>query len=141
MQRAFRQRKETYIRKLEDENRTIQELRDNNAKLLNENYSLRDHIITLQSRLMDAQAEIPDLPANIDLNQRHDMNLANLPPTATSQAAQHAASMNDDMNSLNRIAVAGLDGFQQNKRGRSDENQGPGISKQEATVPHGLPMP
>ncbi|KAJ5219566.1 BZIP transcription factor [Penicillium chermesinum] len=140
-QRAFRQRKETYIRKLEDENRSIQELRDNNAKLLNENYSLRDHIITLQSRLMDAQAEIPDLPPNIDLNHRHDINMGNMPPTATAQPTQHAASMNEDLNSLNRIAVAGLDGFQQNKRGRSDENQAAGgIAKQDGTVPHGLPI-
>ncbi|KAJ6153585.1 BZIP transcription factor [Penicillium chermesinum] len=117
-QRAFRQRKETYIRKLEDENRSIQDL-----------------------ALWMRKLRFLTCPPNIDLNHRHDINMGNMPPTATAQPTQHAASMNEDLNSLNRIAVAGLDGFQQNKRGRSDENQAAGgIAKQDGTVPHGLPI-
>lgn len=126
---------------------------------------LREHIITLQSRLMEAQAEVPDLPANIDLSQpRQDLLLqaagiaSGGPGSVQSgpgpQQGQHPGSINDDMNSLNRIAVAGLgmrkhpdetnfmhNNFaQQNKRMRPDD-QGDGdvASKQEAT--HGLPLP
>ncbi|KAJ5087178.1 hypothetical protein N7456_010794 [Penicillium angulare] len=161
-QRAFRQRKETYIRKLEDENKNIDSYKDTMSKLLNENYALRDHIINLQTRLMEAQVEVPDLPPNIDLTQqpRHDLALAGLSggpgsvPQPGGPQSQHSSSVNDDMNSLNRIAVAGLgmrkhpddtsfmgNAFQQNKRSRSDENTTDPdlVSKQEAN-PHGLPM-
>ncbi|KAJ5152617.1 uncharacterized protein N7482_009095 [Penicillium canariense] len=164
-QRAFRQRKETYIRKLEEEVKGVDGLREQIKQLLGENYSLREYVINLQSRLMDAQAEVPELPPNIDLSQpRHDLALAaagitasgppGSVPAATGPQTQHPGSANDDMNSLNRIAVAGLGmrkhpdeanfmggNFQPNKRVRGDENQGDssdGIPKQETH--HGLPM-
>lgn len=164
-QRAFRQRKESYIRKLEEEVKSVDTQRESIKSLANENYLLREHIITLQSRLMEAQAEVPDLPANIDLSQpRQDLLLqaagiaSGGPGSVQSgpgpQQGQHPGSINDDMNSLNRIAVAGLgmrkhpdetnfmhNNFaQQNKRMRPDD-QGDGdvASKQEAT--HGLPLP
>ncbi|KAJ5618499.1 hypothetical protein N7528_006610 [Penicillium herquei] len=164
-QRAFRQRKETYIRKLEDENKNIDGYKDTMSKLMNENYALRDHIITLQTRLMEAQVEVPDLPPNIDLNQqpRHDLALTGMtggPGSVTAnngqpQQAQHPGSVNDDMNSLNRIAVAGLgmrkhpdetnfmgNNFQPNKRSRPDENTTDPdlVAKQEGQHTHGLPM-
>ncbi|OQE18652.1 hypothetical protein PENSTE_c017G09355 [Penicillium steckii] len=158
-QRAFRQRKETYIRKLEDEVKNIDARNDQIKQLSNENYALRDYVITLQSRLMDVQAEVPELPPNIDLNQpRPDLSLPSslggpagsmVPPTGPHQG-QHPGNPNDDMNSLNRIASAGLmrkpheetnfmgNNFQPNKRMRADENQDDGtVPKQEA---HGLPM-
>ncbi|KAF3401941.1 putative transcription factor kapC [Penicillium rolfsii] len=168
-QRAFRQRKETYIRKLEAENKSVETLREQFKALLHENYTLRDYIITMQSRLIDASLDVPELPPNIDLSQpRHDLSMAGaaIPdagpastvPTAPQpqqpQHPQHPGSANDDMNSLNRIAVAGLGmrkhpdenafmagNFQHNKRMRVDETQGDGsdsLPKQEAH--HGLPM-
>ncbi|KAJ5640206.1 uncharacterized protein N7484_008068 [Penicillium longicatenatum] len=161
-QRAFRQRKETYIRKLEDENKNIESFKDTMAKLVNENYSLRDYVINLQSRLMEAQIDVPDLPPNIDLTQnpRHDLALAGLGAGTTNvsasgpQQAQHPGSVNDDMNSLNRIAVAGLgmrkhpdetnfmtNNFQQNKRPRVDEGTtDPDLVGKQEGHPHGLPM-
>lgn len=161
-QRAFRQRKETYIRKLEDENKNIESYKDTMSKLVNENYSLRDYVINLQSRLMEAQIDVPDLPPNIDLTQnpRHDLALTGLgagaPNVSASgaQQAQHQGSVNDDMNSLNRIAVAGLgmrkhpdetnfmtQSFQQNKRPRVDENTtDPDLVGKQEGHPHGLPM-
>lgn len=139
--------------------------RETIKSLANENYSLREHIILLQSRLMEAQAEVPDLPPNIDLSQpRQDLLLqaagitpgapGTVPGAGAPQQGQHGG-MNEDMNSLNRIAVAGLgmrkhpdetnfmnsNFAQQNKRVRTDD-QGDGsdaVSKQEAT--HGLPLP
>lgn len=157
--RAFRQRKETYIRKLEEENKQTESIREQLKHLIGENYSLREYVINLQSRLMDAQAEVPELPPNIDLSQppRHELALAagltGGSAAGAGQQAQHPGSANDDMNSLNRIAVAGLgmrkhpddanfmgNNFQPNKRVRGDENQGDGsdvVAKQEG---HGLPM-
>ncbi|KAJ5118253.1 CAZyme family GH1 [Penicillium atrosanguineum] len=153
-QRAFRQRKETYIRKLEEENKQTENIRDQLKHLIGENYSLREYVINLQSRLMDAQAEVPDLPPNIDLSQppRHELTLAAglSGPSAASQQPQHPGSANDDMNSLNRIAVAGLgmrkhpdDGsfmgnnFQPSKRVRGDEGQdgSDAVAKQEGHLP------
>ncbi|KAJ5979733.1 hypothetical protein N7481_007031 [Penicillium waksmanii] len=162
-QRAFRQRKETYIRKLEDEVKNIDAKNEQLKQLSNENYALRDYVITLQSRLMDLQADVPELPPNIDLNQpRPDINLASslggpsgsmVAPTGPHQG-QHPGNPNDDMNSLNRIASAGLmrkpheetnfmsNNFQPQpqpgKRMRGDDNQ------EDVTVPkqegHGIPL-
>lgn len=164
-QRAFRQRKETYIRKLEEEVKGVETIREQLKQLITENYSLREYVINLQGRLMEVQGDCPEVPPNIDLhNPRHDLALAaaglTSGPAGPAQAApapqnpQHASTANEDMNSLNRIAVAGLgmrkhpdeanfmgNNFQPqpNKRGRSDENQGDGtdVTKQEA---HGLPI-
>lgn len=114
---------------------------------------------------MEAQGDCPEVPPNIDLhNPRHEIALAaaglttgapsgSAPAAVTApQQGQPSGTGNEDMNSLNRIAVAGLgmrkhpdeanfmgNNFQANKRGRSDENQGDGsdVTKQE---PHGLPM-
>ncbi|KAJ5667714.1 uncharacterized protein N7477_006284 [Penicillium maclennaniae] len=153
-QRAFRQRKETYIRKLEEENKQTESIREQLKHLISENYSLREYVINLQSRLMDAQAEVPDLPPNIDLSQppRHELALAAglAGPSTASQQPHHPGSATDDMNSLNRIAVAGLgmrkhpdDGnfmgnnFQPNKRVRGDEGQDGAdvVAKQEGHLP------
>ncbi|KAJ5469269.1 transcription factor kapC [Penicillium diatomitis] len=174
-QRAFRQRKETYIRKLEEEVKGMEGLREQIKALLHENYTLRDHIITMQSRLIDASVDVPELPPNIDLSQpRHDLSSMGaavlpstgpavpVPPVNAPQQPQHTSSANEDMNSLNRIAVAGLgmrkhpdenafltNTFQphtppnnsNNGNKRRDEAQSDGtetLSKQE--VHHGLPM-
>lgn len=97
---------------------------DNYKALQSENYQLREYIINLQSRLLDSQGEVPELPGNIDLSQpRPDMPVppagsasgagssAPAPGTTAGQQPQpphQAPGSNDDMNSLNRIAVAGL---------------------------------
>lgn len=144
------------------------------AQLQAENYQLREYIITLQSRLLDSQGEVPELPPNIDLNQsRAELSMAAAGPgaapsnapnnaqaisaTAPSMPQQGAPSHspvgtnNDDMNSLNRIAVAGLgmrkqpnedpnylgNGFTA-KRMRGDENEQSDGSKSE--ISHGMPV-
>lgn len=67
-QRAFRQRKEGYIKKLEEQVRDYNEM-ENNVKLMQaENYALREYIVHLQSRLVDAQIEPPAPPPNINLS-------------------------------------------------------------------------
>jgi len=42
---------------------------ENYKALQAENYQLREYIISLQSRLIDSQNEVPELPPNIDLSQ------------------------------------------------------------------------
>ena len=65
-QRAFRQRKEGYIKKLEEQVRDYSMLNDNFKAVQAENYQLRDYIINLQSRLLESQGEFPPPPSNVD---------------------------------------------------------------------------
>lgn len=90
---------------------------ENYKALQAENYQLREYIIGLQSRLIDTQGDVPELPPNIDLTQpRPDpaavqaaVNAATGATTASQLAAAAAASSQpEQMNALNRIAVAGL---------------------------------
>lgn len=67
-QRAFRQRKEGYIKKLEQQVRDYGEMEQQFKVLQTENYSLREYIVHLQSRLIDAQVEPPQPPPNINLS-------------------------------------------------------------------------
>ncbi|OLN95622.1 putative transcription factor kapC [Colletotrichum chlorophyti] len=68
-QRAFRQRKEGYIKKLEQQVRDFAEMEQSYKTMQSENYALREYVIHLQSRLLDAQGEIPQPPPNINLHQ------------------------------------------------------------------------
>src|SRR5271156_587054 len=65
-QRAFRQRKEGYIKKLEEQVRDTALLNENFKAVQAENYQLRDYIISLQSRLLESQGEVPPPPSNVD---------------------------------------------------------------------------
>jgi len=64
-QRAFRQRKEGYIKKLEEQVRDLGAMQESYKQIQNENYQLRDYIINLQSRLIESQGEdaVPPPPA------------------------------------------------------------------------------
>ncbi|RAL11946.1 uncharacterized protein BO97DRAFT_405686 [Aspergillus homomorphus CBS 101889] len=166
-QRAFRQRKESYIRKLEEQVKEYDGMSETLKALQAENYQLREYIINLQSRLLDSQGEVPELPSNIDLSQpRTELSLSGPGPASAGapaqappgppqqpQAPNQASAPNDDMNSLNRIAVAGL-GMRkhpneeanflgtsfQARRPRADEGQ-PDVSDAPKTeVSHGLPV-
>ncbi|KAI9736347.1 MAG: hypothetical protein M1834_001233 [Cirrosporium novae-zelandiae] len=68
-QRAFRQRKEGYIKKLEEQVRDYSMLSENFKTLQAENYQLRDYIINLQSRLIESQGEVPQPPIPIEVQQ------------------------------------------------------------------------
>ncbi|TAQ85211.1 hypothetical protein B7494_g6451 [Chlorociboria aeruginascens] len=70
-QRAFRQRKEGYIKKLEEQVRELHNLEDNYKSIQAENYSLREYIIHLQSRLIESQGEYPQPPPNVNLTHPH----------------------------------------------------------------------
>ncbi|KAF2007099.1 hypothetical protein P154DRAFT_182893 [Amniculicola lignicola CBS 123094] len=70
-QRAFRQRKEEYIKQLKDQVKEFEQLCELYKTLQTENYQLRDYIINLQSRLLETQGEIPPAPAGVDLTRQH----------------------------------------------------------------------
>jgi hypothetical protein len=64
MQRAFRQRKEGYIKKLEEQVRDFAAMQESYKQIQNDNFQLRDYIIALQSRLIESQGEdaVPPAP-------------------------------------------------------------------------------
>jgi len=131
-QRAFRQRKEGYIKKLEEQVRELHALEDNYKAIQAENYSLREYIIHLQSRLIESQGEYPQPPPNVNLNhphaRQHDQHIDHLqrghdapvaPMAPMSQAHQLQAS------AARTLAAAGLSsgkhaqdphGYEQHKR-------------------------
>ncbi|MCJ1370941.1 hypothetical protein MMC20_002155 [Loxospora ochrophaea] len=85
-QRAFRQRKEGYIKKLEEQVRDYNLLNENYKAVQAENYQLRDYIINLQSRLLESQGEFPQPPSNINielLNPRSSESGQPNPPAPT----------------------------------------------------------
>ncbi|KAK4619659.1 Putative transcription factor kapC [Fulvia fulva] len=79
-QRAFRQRKEGYIKKLEEQVKDYQNMEQNYKALQNENYQLREYILSLQSRMLENQSDFPPAPPHINLS-------SGAPPPA-SQAAE-----------------------------------------------------
>ncbi|CAM1511349.1 Fc.00g088620.m01.CDS01 [Cosmosporella sp. VM-42] len=69
-QRAFRQRKEGYIKKLEQQVRDYMEMEQSFKSMQSENYVLREYVVQLQSRLLDTQGEFPQPPPNVNLSQQ-----------------------------------------------------------------------
>lgn len=67
LQRAFRQRKEHYIKKLEQQVRDYNEMEHSYKSIQNDNYALREYVIQLQSRLLDVQGDVPQPPPNLQL--------------------------------------------------------------------------
>ncbi|KAI1074950.1 hypothetical protein F5B20DRAFT_585785 [Whalleya microplaca] len=107
-QRAFRQRKEHYIKKLEQQVREFGEMEQNYKAIQNDNYALREYVIQLQSRLLDLQVELPQPPPNVNLPQPTSAAGANrnahLSATAEPGPSSTAAGTLADV----AAAVAGL---------------------------------
>ncbi|OIW32412.1 hypothetical protein CONLIGDRAFT_268781 [Coniochaeta ligniaria NRRL 30616] len=105
-QRAFRQRKELYIKKLEQEVRDYQEMENNFKATQTENYALRQYVISLQSRLLDAHGEYPQPPPGLSLAPHHGHGG---PPTAApsnAEPAQAAPATPGNGTSLEVVAQA-----------------------------------
>jgi len=75
-QRAFRQRKEGYIKKLEEQVKDFQNMEQNYRALQNENYQLREYILNLQSRLLDSSTDVPPAPSHINLASSSSASMA-----------------------------------------------------------------
>ncbi|KAF1932734.1 uncharacterized protein M421DRAFT_416350 [Didymella exigua CBS 183.55] len=87
-QRAFRQRKEEYIKQLKDQVKEFEQLCELYKSLQTENYQLRDYIINLQSRLLETQGEVPPAPAGVDLSNRPHGEIPSLNPNLQQQQHQ-----------------------------------------------------
>ncbi|KAK8189603.1 hypothetical protein BKA81DRAFT_410285 [Phyllosticta paracitricarpa] len=83
-QRAFRQRKEEYIKSLKDQVNQLQEMAEQYRTIQSENNTLRDYVINLQARLLESQGSYPDPPSSIDLSRPHTEL-----PASVVQAAQN----------------------------------------------------
>ncbi|KAJ9621250.1 hypothetical protein H2203_007302 [Taxawa tesnikishii (nom. ined.)] len=66
-QRAFRQRKEAYIVKLENQVKESEALAKDYEHLRQENYQLREYILTLQARSLESSTDLPPPPPTIRL--------------------------------------------------------------------------
>ncbi|KAI0426430.1 hypothetical protein F5Y09DRAFT_318868 [Xylaria sp. FL1042] len=81
-QRAFRQRKEHYIKKLEQQVKDFTEMEHTYKAIQNDNYALREYVIQLQSRLLDLQVEPPQPPPNVNINPPGGSNAARQPQSS-----------------------------------------------------------
>ncbi|KAF5123783.1 putative transcription factor kapC [Metarhizium anisopliae] len=78
------QRKEGYIKKLEQQVRDYAEMEQTYKVVQAENYALREYVIHLQSRLIDTQGEYPPPPPNVNLSQS---SAAQPPPASAPEPA------------------------------------------------------
>ncbi|CAZ86559.1 unnamed protein product [Tuber melanosporum] len=87
-QRAFRQRKEGYIKKLEEQVRDFNQMQESYKQIQAENYQLRDYIINLQSRLIEHQGEeaVPPPPLPLLGSSSSTTSAIPLPTTTTTPA-------------------------------------------------------
>jgi hypothetical protein len=131
-QRAFRQRKEGYIKKLEEQVRELHALEDNYKAIQTENYSLREYIIHLQSRLIESHGEFPQPPANINLSHPREDPMSQLHRHAEVPTAPMGMSAMSQLQASAAQAVADLGNTKrqqdevfmgQNKRFRQDNDE------------------
>ncbi|MCJ1430979.1 hypothetical protein MMC27_000329 [Xylographa pallens] len=143
-QRAFRQRKEGHIKKLEEQVRDYNLLNENYKAVQAENYQLRDYIINLQSRLIESQGDFPQPPSNINLpepvaragvgahdhlhlQQQHHQVPAPTAPMASSALSQLQASAAQ--------AVADMGSAARRRSGPYDPRGAHDVQMQERTDP------
>ncbi|KAK1999364.1 hypothetical protein LX36DRAFT_680418 [Colletotrichum falcatum] len=88
-QRAFRQRKEGHIKKLEQQVKDYMVMEQQYRAMQSENYALREYVIHLQSRLLDLQGEVPQPPPNINL--QHPSTPAPAVPTSGPEVSPNNA--------------------------------------------------
>jgi len=86
-QRAFRQRKEGYIKKLEQQVREYADMEAGYKTIQAENQALRDYVIHLQSQLLDTKGEYPPPPANVNLGPPHGLPSSAFGPDGATTAA------------------------------------------------------
>jgi hypothetical protein len=145
-QRAFRQRKEGYIKKLEEQVRELHALEDNYKAIQTENYSLREYIIHLQSRLIESHGEFPQPPANVNLSHPREDPMSQLHRHAEVPTAPMGMSAMSQLQASAAQAVADLGNkrqqeeayMSQNKRFRQD-NEDPSDDLISRQLQDGLP--
>jgi hypothetical protein len=82
----------------------MHELDENFKSVQAENYSLREYIIHLQSRLIESQGEFPQPPPNVNLNHPHGPSRGHGGSPVAAMAGMNAINANTARN----IAAASL---------------------------------
>ncbi|OAA61372.1 bZIP transcription factor [Cordyceps fumosorosea ARSEF 2679] len=116
-QRAFRQRKEGYIKKLEQQVRDYTDIEMTLKQYQSENFALRDYIIQLQSRMLETLGEFPPPPSNVNLS--HSQSAA----ATTSAAAAPAAATTTEAQPENAAAGTPLEAVAQAVAGLAAQEQ------------------
>lgn len=101
--------------------RELHALEDNYKAIQAENYSLREYIIHLQSRLIESQGEYPQPPANVNLSHphaRHEGHMDHRHEGAGGPAPMAPMSQLQ-ANAARTLAAAGL---QSGKLGQGEHN-------------------
>lgn len=73
-QRAFRQRKEAYITKMEKQVQDYRNMEEDFKALQSENYQLREYILSLQTRILESSSELPPPPSRVQLGGAIDVS-------------------------------------------------------------------
>jgi hypothetical protein len=93
IQRAFRQRKEGYIKRLEQQVKEYGEMEQNHNSLKAEIFDLRNYIVVLQEKILDLKGECPPPPATVHLNNPAPSGSSYPPPPATDGSAGNLAQV------------------------------------------------
>ena len=108
--------------------RDLHSLEENYKAIQGENYSLREYIIHLQSRLIESQGDYPQPPPNVNLSHphaRHDQRMNHLQRHDGPPIAPMAPMSQLQASAARTLAVAGLQsgkhaqedhGYDHNKR-------------------------
>lgn len=113
-QRAFRQRKEGYIKKLEQQVRDYTDMEQALKSLQNDNGALRNYVAHLQSRLLEVHGDYPQPPQGLNLAHPAGAPSAAQAPMATTESIPqdhgvgNAASGSSTALEAEAVAVAGL---------------------------------
>ncbi|KAL2208925.1 hypothetical protein CC79DRAFT_1320479 [Sarocladium strictum] len=111
-QRAFRQRKEGYIKKLEQQVREYADVEQTVKAIQNENGALRDYVAHLQSRLLEVHGDFPQPPHTLNLSHPVGPGSAAPAPMSVVEAPpDHGAGDEAASNTAleaEAVAVAGL---------------------------------
>lgn len=141
-QRAFRQRKEGYIKKLEQQVREYGEKEETFKSMQAEYHALRDYVTHLQSLLLDTKGEYPPPPANVNLGASHGIAhpayAAEATPSAPGANAIDVAAQ--AVAGLNRSdQLAGREYKYEQHRMDDDARTAEELTRQLAESPDGLP--
>ncbi|RGP64909.1 transcription factor kapc [Fusarium sporotrichioides] len=134
-QRAFRQRKEGYIKKLEQQVREYMDMEQSFKSLQSDNHALREYIVHLQSRLFDVTGEYPPPPHNVDIAQpaQQPSAPAPAPPSATAPAPAPIVSAPPEPAPSNSAAGTPLEAVAQAVAGLAAQEQ---IERQQYPTAH-----
>ena len=103
--------------------RDLHALEENYKAIQAENYSLREYIIHLQSRLIESQGEYPQPPPNVNLNhpQARHSHMEHMQQHDATAMAPMAPMRQLQASAARTLAAAGLNSVKQDREGHGYE--------------------